>query len=903
MSRNNCETFENISFNPFLQRRNELIDENDPDQNFFDELALGNSDSPYMYEDEVSKYLEENIKYENLSLLHLNIRSMNANFENFKTFLEQTEFAFNVICLSETWLSNNSFRENSVYHLPNYDAIPLERKTKKRGWGVLMYVRNNLMYKVRNDLSISDCNREFLTIEIINKESKNTIITCCYKPPRANTETFTAHLQLMFHKCSLEKKKIFVLGDLNLNALNYEESGEIKNFYDELFQYGIIPLINKPTRVTSTSATLIDNILTNSFFDTSLKKGIVKTPISDHFPIFTSFQTSTKKILNEKIETFKRIFTDGNKNSFKEEIKKIDWTSLENCSDTNVMYDKFYEQFFEIYDKHFPLKLKITKLKDLKSPWFSQGLKKSSKRKQKLYVKHLKKKNNETETKYKDYKNLFEKLKHKARNKYYSELITKYKNNSKKTWQILKEITGKVKTNNNKFPKMLKVNNKTIYDEKQMAKEFNNFFTSIGQKLAAKIPKVNKPFTEYLSQNENEIENKKLTFEEFEKGFHSLKRNKAPGIDYINCNIVVESYQELKHPLFEICKTSIREGKFPDKLKIARVKPIFKAGDTTELGNYRPVSVLPIFSKLLERIMYNRVYDFLKQNNIIYSKQFGFQKNTSTEHAILQLIDEITNSFSKREYTLGIFIDLSKAFDTVDHKILLSKLDLYGIRGTTKKWFKDYLNNRKQYLNAEVGNLGDPCIVSCGVPQGSILGPLLFLLYVNDLWKTSKKLSVIMFADDSNLFTSGKNLQKLFFEMNAELEHISTWFKANKLSLNVNKTKFSLFHSTGKKRLIPNVLPKLFIEDVEIKRDLVTKFLGVYIDENISWKSHIAHVCCKISKTIGILYKSREILSKFLLKQLYFSFVQSYLQYGNAAWGSTHKTKLETLCRKQKHAI
>ena len=301
--------------------------------------------------------------------------------------------------------------------------------------------------------------------------------------------------------------------------------------------------------------------------------------------------------------------------------------------------------------------------------------------------------------------------------------------------------------------------------------------------------------------------------------------------------------------------------------------------------------------------MYNRVYDFLKQNNIIYSKQFGFQKNTSTEHAILQLIDEITNSFSKGEYTLGIFIDLSKAFDTVDHKILLSKLDLYGIRGTTKKWFKDYLNNRKQYLNAEVGNLGDPCIVSCGVPQGSILEPLLFLLYVNDLWKASKKLSVIMFADDSNLFTSGKNLHKLFFEMNAELEHISTWFKANKLSFNVNKTKFSLFHSTGKKRLIPNVLPKLFIEDVEIKRDLVTKFLGVYIDENISWKSHIAHVCCKISKTIGILYKSREILSKFLLKQLYFSFVQSYLQYGNAAWGSTHKTKLETLCRKQKHAI
>ena len=264
----------------------------------------------------------------------------------------------------------------------------------------------------------------------------------------------------------------------------------------------------------------------------------------------------------------------------------------------------------------------------------------------------------------------------------------------------------------------------------------------------------------------------------------------------------------------------------------------------------------------------------------------------------MELSDEILNSFEKNNFTVGVFIDLSKAFDTVNH-VLIKKLSYYGINTNNLAWFSSYLRNRQQYISAD-GVCTESQNITCGIPQGSILGPLLFLIYVNDLNKASKILQPIMFADDTNLFYSHRNIKTLFYTVNKELEHINEWFKSNKLSLNVRKTNYIFFHKKRKKDDIPLKLPELLINNNRIDRVNSTKFLGIILNEHLSWENHINIIENKISKNSGLIYKAQHLLSKANLLSLYYSFIHCYLNYGNIAWASSPQSKLLKIYRKQK---
>ena len=268
------------------------------------------------------------------------------------------------------------------------------------------------------------------------------------------------------------------------------------------------------------------------------------------------------------------------------------------------------------------------------------------------------------------------------------------------------------------------------------------------------------------------------------------------------------------------------------------------------------------------------------------------EKNHSTDLALIRLYDKITNAMAEKKHVIGIFMDLSKAFDTLDHNILLKKLQVYGIRGIALSWFRDYLSNRLQYVTFNKHS-SDLLSVKCGVPQGSILGPLLFLLYINDITRTSSLLSFILFADDTNIFYSHKNLHSLVEILNHEIPKVCTWFKCNKLSLNINKTNFVHFKLSNTNA---NDLPiNILIDGVPLERKNHTKFLGVFIDEHLNWNEHIRHVTTCISRNVGILYKTTHYLPPKALFMLYNSFILPYITYCNIVWAACAKTKINSI--------
>ena len=379
-----------------------------------------------------------------------------------------------------------------------------------------------------------------------------------------------------------------------------------------------------------------------------------------------------------------------------------------------------------------------------------------------------------------------------------------------------------------------------------------------------------------------------------------LKPKTSCGHDDISPKILKKLYNGIILPCVHIINLSLSTGIIPDDMKLAKVVPIYKSNGSTEImKNYRPVSLLPVLSKVLERIVYNRLFDYLIKHEILHTSQYGFQPNLSTELAILELQDRITKILNNNECCVGVFMDLSKAFDTLDHAILLNKLKHYGVRGIAHDWFRNYLNGRKQYVSIDGVN-SVQLSISCGVPQGSILGPLLFLIYINDLATVSEHAITILFADDTNTIYKNKSYDVLKQIINTDLQKISDWFKANKLALNETKTKFIIFHKSHNK---PPSTFSITLNNIELERVEYTKFLGVLIQENLSWHTHVNYIGNKVSRATALLAKLKHYLPKYVLSIIYNSLCVSHISYALPVWGAAQKSITNRIHKLQKKGI
>lgn len=774
------------------------------------------------------------------------------------------------VCITEHWKTNEQLNK---YGFENFClATSYCRQETNRHGGCAIYVKHGYRFSEKKEISKMSIEGEFECCACeVEMGVRKLVVLSIYRPPTGNFHIFLEKLEQCLTKYVNENSEVVIAGDFNVDFLkNTQEMLELVSLINS---FNIQHTISEYTRITHTSKSCIDNILTNVDYDSA---EVLQSMISDH-----TAQKLTVGIKNTHSNKFilKRIFSEENKKDFSNRLANTDWSEVYKLSkgEVNKQWETFICIFLEHFNNSFPVKkIAIRKNKHNKVLSKDPEIIDCKNRLDILYGIST------IDPRYKDvYKETKKEYQNKlirTRAKNYQNRLEKSDNKAKSMWQLVNEILGKYQN---------QVDIQVQGDTKKVANKFNDFLSNIATQLMLQLDKI--PFSCNIKYNSKSMNLNAVDAQEILEIVKRFKNKLSSGEDEVPTSIIKFCIKDILDPIVYIVNNSLEFGIFPDNLKHALVKPIHKKGDPAQIENYRPISLLSSFSKIFESVMCNRLISFMTQCNLFNEIQHGYQKGRSTQTAIFQFLQNTQNAIENDNLALGLFLDLSKAYDCLNHKILLYKLEKYGVRGTSLKWFESYLTDRCQKVGITKNNktvMSDNKSLTIGVPQGSIAGPLLFIIYTNDLGDIAnavKGCDITNYADDTNVLVQASVFPELMIVANNTLQEVNRWFLKNKQISNDEKTNIVLFKTNNSRLDTP---PNITLNNTKLKVSNETKFLGMYIDDTLSWDSHIDHVCKKIN---SICYSLR-IISKYvnlkIVRTMYHANFEAVIRYGIIFYGS-----------------
>ena len=582
--------------------------------------------------------------------------------------------------------------------IPGFEFIHCDR-THKRGGGVGMLISEKLKYTTCKKISSAIVENECITIELELRSHEKCIISSMYRPPNVNIDSFQSCYNSLLCEMAKRKPKAILVGlDHNLDFLKCATHRGTNQFIQHNLDFNLIPTITRPTRITKNSATLIDNIIVSQSLCGSYLSSVLIDDISDHMPTACVIK-SLKRAKKDPVVITSRDTRPRNLSALKNHLQSYDWSTNLAGKDVNHCMTKLQNKVTSEMDLCIPLVTRTISPKHVRrEPWLTASLMKSIEKNKKHYCRAIRNKDNLTiRTHYLAYNKILRKSLKLAKQEFHREKCREYQQNTKKLWQLINRVSGHLNDKSSTID-CITIDGVKQYHGSLISNSLVSYFANVGQKFAEKIPKSSKSIKSYLEalqSNGQTLFFNPCSSQEILSLVKQLPTKRSSGVDNVSNILLKELIPYLCEPLCLVINLSLESGVFPDLMKLAEVVPLYKGKSRDLETNYRPISLLTTMSKVMEKVVYNRVYDFLIKTGQICDTQYGFRSNHSCEHAVAQLVGTVLKNLENKRTTISVMLDLSKAFDTIEHAIMLQKLELYGIRGTCMEWFKSYLQHRQ----------------------------------------------------------------------------------------------------------------------------------------------------------------------------------------------------------------